>query len=124
MCGHEFFYHDRHRLHRHSPAWQCGTCGRVSSVPLDCCPRPDVARHHPAGLTHLLGQWFSGLRRWTRASMRPLWWWQRHPATRVGTTPVTASPQSVVTVSVMISTAAHDESLERDEVVMAAGERQ
>jgi hypothetical protein len=122
MCGHVFFSHDRHPLQRHRPVWQCGTCGRVSSVPVDCCPRPDFAQHHPAGLTHLLGQWVSGLRRWTRASVRLLWGWQRHSATRAGTTPATASPHSVVTAGVMISTADCDESPERNEVVMAVGE--
>jgi len=122
MCGHEFFYHDRHSLQRHRPVWQCSTCGRVSSVPVDCCPRPDFARHHPAGLTHLLGQWISAVRHWARACMRPLWW-QRQPVTRVGTTPATASPHSVGTADVMRPIVDYDESPERDEVVMAAGAR-
>ena len=34
MCGHEFMFHARDHLQRHRPRWQCGTCGRVSSVPL------------------------------------------------------------------------------------------
>ena len=46
MCGHEFLFRHRDDLQRHRPRWQCGTCGRVSSVPLDCCTRPDVAPHH------------------------------------------------------------------------------
>src|SRR5712691_6160402 len=120
MCGPVFFSHDRYSLQRHRPVWQCGLCGRVLSVPLDCCPRPDVARHHPVGLTHLLGQWVSGWRRWTRAIVRSRWWWQRQPATRAGTTPATASPHSVVTADVMRPTADGDESPERGEVVMAA----
>jgi hypothetical protein len=124
MCGHVFMYYNRDHVQRHRPVWQCGTCGRVSSVPLDCCTRPDGARHHPAGLTHLLGQWVSGLRHWTRASMRPRWWWQRHPATRAGTTPATASPHSVGSAGVKITTADSDESPERDEVVMVAGAHQ
>jgi len=123
MCGHAFFYYDRHPLQRHRPVWQCGTCGRVSSMPLDCCSRPDFARHHAPGLTHLLSQWVSGVRRWTRASVRLLWW-QRHPAIKAGTTPAMASPHSVVTAGVMSSTADGDESSERDEVMIAAGARQ
>lgn len=123
MCGHVFMCHDRDHLQRHRPVWQCGTCGRVSSVPLDCCTRPDFARRHPAGLTHLLGQWVSGGGRWALARVRPLWWWQRHPATRAGTTHATASPQSVVTAGVMVPTADRDESPEEEDVVVAAGER-
>src|SRR5215831_8627189 len=65
MCGHEFMFHTRDDLQRHRPRWQCGTCGRVSFVPLDCCTRPDVAQHRPAGLTHLLSQWISTCGRWT-----------------------------------------------------------
>ena len=77
MCGHEFMFHARDHLQRHRPRWQCGTCGRVSSVPLDCCTRPDLARPHPAELTRLLSQWISRCGRWTLASVRLLWGWQR-----------------------------------------------
>jgi hypothetical protein len=123
MCGHEFMFHARDHLLRHRPRWQCGTCGRVSSVPLDCCTRPDLARPHPAELTRLLSQWISRCGRWTLASVRLLWGWQRHPAIRVGTTHATASPQNTVTGDVMRPTAYGDESLAEDDVVVAAGER-
>src|SRR4029434_7173640 len=53
MCGHEFMFHGRDHLQRHRPRWQCGTCGRVSSVSLDCCTRPDFAQHHSPQLTPL-----------------------------------------------------------------------
>jgi hypothetical protein len=124
MCGHEFMFHSRDYLQRHRPRWQCGTCGRVSSVPLDCCTRPDFARHHPPELTHLLSQWISRCGRGTLASVRLLWNWQGRPATRAGTTPATASPHNMVTGGVMIPTADGDESPERDDVMVAAGERQ
>jgi len=39
MCGHVFMSYNRDHVQRHRPVWQCGTCGRVSSVPLDCCTR-------------------------------------------------------------------------------------
>ena len=123
MCGHVFMYHDSYPLQRHRPVWQCGTCGRVSSVPLDCCTRPDFARQHPAGLTHLLGQWVSGFGRWTRARWRPLWRWQRQPAISIGTTHATESPASVGTAGVLVPTAARDENPEGEDVVVAAGER-
>ena len=122
MCGHVFFYHDRDYLQRHRPRWQCGTCGRVSSVPLDCCTQPDFTRQHPPGLTYLLPEWISRCGRWTLASVRLVWDWQRHPATRAGTMHATASPHNMVTAGVMIPTAAGDESPEGDDVAVVAGE--
>jgi hypothetical protein len=122
MCGHVFMFHDREYLQRHRPRWQCGTCGRVSSVPLDCCTRPDFARHHPAGLTHLLSAWISKCGRWTLASVRLLWGWQRHLAIRASTTHVTASPQNIVTDGAIILPADYDERAEGDGIVVAAGE--
>ena len=122
MCGHGFMFHARDDLQRYRPRWQCGTCGRVSFVPLDCCTRPDVAQHRPAGLTHLLSQWISTCGRWTLASGRLVWGWQRRIATRAGTTPTPASPHHVVTGRVIIPPAAYDESVEGDGRVMAAGE--
>jgi len=122
MCGHEFMFHARDHLQRHRPRWQCGTCGRVSSVPLDCCTRPDFARHHSPELAHLLGQWISRCGRWTLASVRLLWGWQRRPAVRIDTTHATASPPNIATEGVIIAPADYDESPEED-VVVAAGER-
>ena len=52
-----------------------------------------------------------------------LWWWQRYLATKAGMTHPTASPRSVVTAGVMLPTADRDESLEGEDVVVAAGER-
>ena len=126
MCGHEFMFHARDYLQRHRPRWQCGTCGRVSSVPLDCCPRPNVAWQHPIGLTHLLSQWISRCGRWTLASVRLLWGWQRHSwhMPGAGTTHATASPPNMVTGGVIIPTAAGDERPQGDDVLVAAGERQ
>ena len=123
MCGHVFMYHDRYPLQRHRPVWQCGTCGRVSSVPLDCCIRPDGARHHPAGLTHILGQWVSGCGRWTLARVRLLWRWQRPPVTSAGQTPATANPQGIVAEDVRVPMAAREESPEVEDIMVAAGER-
>jgi len=124
MCGHVYMFHDRDHLQRHRPRWQCGTCGRVSSVPLDCCTRPDFAPHHPPGLTHLLGEWIRRCGRWTLASVRLLWGWQRHPwrTPGAGTTHATARPHNIVTGGVMIPTADGDESPEGDDVVVVAGE--
>ena len=121
MCGHVFMYHNRDALQRHRPRWQCGTCGRVSSVPLDCCTRPDFARQRLPGWLHLLSDWVSRCGRWTLASVRLVGSWQRHPATRASTTHVTTSPPNIVTAGVMIPTAAGDESPEGEDVVVAAG---
>ena len=95
MCGHAFMFHARDHWQRHSPRRQCGTCGRVASVPLDCCTRPDLTRLPPAELTRRLSQGISRWRRWTLARVRLLWGWQRHPAIRVGTTKATTSPPNI-----------------------------
>jgi hypothetical protein len=124
MCGHEFMFRHRDYLQRHRPRWQCGTCGRVSSVPLDCCTRPDFAQHHSPQLTHLLSQWMSTCGRWTLASVRLLWSWQHRSATRAGATQATASPHGMITGGVMLPSADYDESPEGDDVMVAAGERQ
>jgi hypothetical protein len=124
MCGHEFMFHHRDYLQRYRPRWPCGTCGRVSSVPLDCCTRPDFTQHRPAQLTSLLSQWMSTCRRWALASVRLLWGLQRRSATRAGATQATASLPNTVTASVIIPPADYDESPEGDDVMVAAGERQ
>lgn len=50
MCDHLLIYRQAHQLQQRRPAWQCGTCGRVSSRPLDCCARPAfVSRVAPPG---------------------------------------------------------------------------
>src|SRR5262245_33684060 len=116
MCGHEFMFYARDHLQRHKPRWQCGTCGRVSSVPLDCCTRPDFAQHRPLQLTHLLSQWMSTCGRWTLASVRLLWGWQRHSTTRADMPHVTASPHSMITGGVKLSLADYDEGTEEDSV--------
>jgi hypothetical protein len=124
MCGHEFMFHTRDHLQRHRPRWQCGTCGRVSSAPLDCCTRPDFVQHHSPELRHLLSAWIGRCGRWTLASVRLLWGWQRRSATRAGTPPATASPHSMSTGGVRLPPAEYDESPEGDDVMVAAGERQ
>ena len=121
MCGHGFFYQDRHHLQRHRPQWHCSTCGRVSFVPLDCCTQPDFTHQSSPGLVSLLHEWVGRCGRWTLASVRLLWGWQRHPATSAAMTDAAASPHSVVTASVMSYPAESDESVERDETVMVAG---
>jgi hypothetical protein len=122
MCGHVFMYHNRDALQRHRPTWQCGTCGRVSSVPLDCCTRPNFTRQRPPGVAHLLSEWVHRCGRWTLAGVRLMWSWQRHLAIRPGTIRATASPPDIVTAGAMIPTAEGDESPEGENVVVAAGE--
>ena len=125
MCGHAFMFRHMDDLQRHRPRWQCGTCGRVSSVPLDCCTRPDVAPHHSPQLTPLLRQWLSTWGRWTLARVRLLWGWQHRSATRAGATPATASPHRMMsTGGVRLPSAEYDERPEGDDVMVAAGERQ
>jgi hypothetical protein len=124
MCGHEFIFHTRDHLQRHRPRWQCGTCRRVSSVPLDCCPRPDFVQHHPPQLPHLLSQWIRRCGCWTLASVRLWWGWQRRSAARADTTHATAIRHSMSTGGVRLPPVEYDESPEGDDVMVAAGERQ
>ena len=123
MCGHVFMYHDRDHLQRHRPVWQCGTCGRVSRVPLDCCARPEVARQHRAVLAQRLGRWVSGFGRWTLTRLRPLWHWQQHPTNSTGHSHSNERPEAVVTAGVSVPTAAGDEPPEVEGIAVAAGER-
>jgi hypothetical protein len=44
MCDHGLFYRHVQQLQQRRPTWSCGTCGRVSSHPLDCCARPAFTR--------------------------------------------------------------------------------
>jgi hypothetical protein len=123
MCGHVFLYQDRYHLQQHRPVWQCGTCGRVSHVPLACCTRPEVARQHPAVSAQRLGQWISGFGRWMLARLRPLWPWQHHPANSAGHIHGSERPEDVVTKSVNVPMAASDERPEVEDMAVAAGER-
>jgi hypothetical protein len=123
MCGHVFLYQDIYHLQRHRPVWQCGTCGRVSHVPLDCCTRPEVARQHPAVLAQRLGQWVSGFGRWTLTRLRPLWHRQPHPTNRASYTRGIERPEDVVTEGVSVPTTASDERPEVEDMAVAAGER-
>jgi hypothetical protein len=40
MCDHGLLYRHVQQFHQRRPSWHCGTCGRVSYRPLDCCARP------------------------------------------------------------------------------------
>ena len=40
MCDHGLLYRHVQQLQQRRPTWHCGTCGRVSYRPLDCCARP------------------------------------------------------------------------------------
>src|SRR5215510_8000137 len=112
MCGHGFLYQDRYHLQQYRPVWRCGTCGRVSHVPVDCCVRPEVVRQRPAVLAQRLGQWVSGFSHWTLARLRPLWHWQHHPTNNAGHTYGSERPEDVVAEGVSLLTAASDERRE------------
>jgi len=123
MCGHVFLYQDRFHLQQHRPVWQCGTCGRVSHVPLDCCTRPEVVRQHPAVLAQRLGQGVSGFGRWTLARLRSLWHWQQYPTNSADHTHSSERAEDIVTEGVSVPTAESDERPEVEGMAVAAGER-
>jgi hypothetical protein len=118
MCGHMFMYHDRYRQQRSRPMWHCGTCGRVASVPLDCCSRPEFVQPRPALLQPLLG-WISECGQWLLARLRP------HGLHQPGGGNSQRHSQSaeVVAASMQGPMAERDESHEVEEVMVAAGER-
>jgi hypothetical protein len=75
MCDHGLLYRHVQQLQQRRPAWHCGTCGRVSYRPLDCCARPAFTSRAE------LPAWWRNLR-WGRAvelcrRMGPqgLWQW-------------------------------------------------
>jgi hypothetical protein len=121
MCGHEFLYQGKYHLQQHRPVWQCGTCGRVSHVPLDCCTRPEITRQHPAVLAQRLCQWGSEFGRWALARLRLLWYWQHHPTNSAGHTYGSERPEDIVTQGVSMLMAESDERPEVEDMAMAAG---
>ena len=70
MGGPACMFRRRGDLQRHRPRGQCGPCGRVSSVPLDCWTRPDGTPQHAPQLPLLLSQGMRTAGRWTLASVR------------------------------------------------------
>ena len=48
MCDHLFGVHAHHQLQTPRTQLCCSTCGRVYSIPIDCCTHPDFyrSRHH------------------------------------------------------------------------------
>jgi hypothetical protein len=79
MCGHEFMYRNLYHLQRHRPVWRCGTCGRESYVPLDCCTRPAVAPRQSVTLGRRCAQGLAATGRWTLTSLWALLGWYRRP---------------------------------------------
>jgi hypothetical protein len=83
MCGHMFVFHDVRQVDRHRPIWRCGTCGRQSSMPLDCCARPDFAPRQSVSMVGDCVRWLGAkgsgvrmalgdfLRRWVRPGTPP-----------------------------------------------------
>jgi hypothetical protein len=121
MCGHACMFRPRDDPQRSRPRWQCGTCGRVASVLLACCPRSEVAPPHAPSLTPLLSQWRRACGRWTRARVRLVWGGQPRAAPRADAPQVTGSPPRRSTGGVRL---AEEQSPEGDDVLVAAGERQ
>ena len=77
VCHHLYGYHMRYQEQRPRMLWRCGTCGRESSKPLDCCYQPDFAMPPRPGLVRLALQGLATVisrlqpsqrRRWRRRS--------------------------------------------------------
>ena len=49
MCGHFLGLHTYQQVRQPKAVWRCGTCGRESYKPMDCCVRPYFApKQHPS----------------------------------------------------------------------------
>ncbi len=74
MCDHFLGFYTYQRIQAPRMLWRCGTCGRQSSVPIDCCAQPDFASTRRSLTVHL-GQRLGKL--WARA-------WSCVPTLRAG----------------------------------------
>jgi hypothetical protein len=75
MCDHGLLYRHVHQLQQRRPAWHCGTCGRVSYRPLDCCARPAFTSRAelPARGKNL--RWDRVMELWRKIGPQGLWQW-------------------------------------------------
>lgn len=75
MCDHGLLYRHVHQLQQRRPLWHCGTCGRVSYRPLDCCARPAFTSRAdlPARWKNL--RWGRMVELWRKIGPQGLWQW-------------------------------------------------
>ncbi len=80
MCGHFIGFQTYQRFQAPKALWRCGTCGRQSYAPIDCCTRPNFASARSPGMVRVSLRWLGdmGCRMMTR--LRALRLRRRRPA--------------------------------------------
>jgi hypothetical protein len=69
MCDHGLLYRHVQHLQQRRPTWHCGTCGRVSYHPLDCCARPAFTPRVEPLSARLSRYWDRGVALWRRLDL-------------------------------------------------------
>jgi hypothetical protein len=123
MCDHGLLYRHVHQLQQRRPAWHCGTCGRVSYHPLDCCARPAFTSRAeiPAWRRNLC--WGRAMELWRGIGPQGLWQWFSRvagAARRRGATPGHADDIPTTPVAVEND---HAEAMEVENTPVGVGER-
>jgi hypothetical protein len=122
MCDHGLLY--RHvQLQQRRPVWHCGTCGRVSYRPLDCCARPAFTSRAdlPAWWENL--RWGRVVELWRRLGPQGLWRWfggSVGAVCRRRAVPVHVDDIPTTTVAVEDD---HAETMEVENIPVGVGER-
>ena len=70
MCDHGLLYRHIQQLQQRRPTWHCGTCGRVSYYPLDCCTRPAFTPRAEPLSERLNRCWGRGVALWQRLDLQ------------------------------------------------------
>jgi len=113
MCHSFLDYPTYQRMQQPKALWRCGVCGRQSTMPIDCCSRPDFALHRQPGIGHLAGRRLVEVGSLVLTHLRA--WWRRRPTPVMGrvTAPVHEVPAHGFTTDV------RDEEEARAELVGA-----
>jgi hypothetical protein len=75
MCHSFLDYPTYKRMQQPHALWRCGVCGRQSTMPMDCCVRPDYALQRQPGIVRLSGRQLAAVG--TLVITRVHAWWQR-----------------------------------------------
>ena len=80
MCHHFVRFHTHQPLHASRALWRCSTCGRASSMPIDCCTQPSFASVRQPSIARLCLRWLGSQGYQMLTSMRAICHRRRQPA--------------------------------------------
>jgi hypothetical protein len=83
MCDHFIGFHTYQHFQTPRALWRCGSCGRQSSAPIDCCAQPDFASVQRPGMVRLSLRWWGDTRCRMMTRLRAIRLRRRHPAIEV-----------------------------------------